>query len=91
MPIVIRVPTPLRACCGGSSELQLSATTVRNALEQLERSYPALYGSICDETGAVRRHLHLFVNNELCRDRGGLDAVFAAGDTLFIMQAVSGG
>jgi molybdopterin converting factor small subunit len=91
MSITVSVPRPLRACCGGASELSLSAPSVRAALEQLERSHPALYRSICDETGRVRRHVGLFVNQHHVRDREGLDTALVPGDVLTIMPAVSGG
>ena len=91
MTIRIDVPAALRACCEGASELFLSAPTVRAALEQLERSHPSLYGSVCDETGAVRRHMNLFVNTSHLRDLEGLDTGLAPGDVITILPAVSGG
>ena len=91
MSITIHVPGPLLAYSGGASELSLSAPSVRAALEQLERSHPALYRSICDETGRVRRHVNLFVNKHHVRDREGLDTALAPGDVLTILPAVSGG
>jgi molybdopterin converting factor small subunit len=91
MTITIRLPAPLRAYCEGAAELSLSAASVRAALEHLERSHPPLYRSICDETGAVRRHVNLFVNTAHVRDRDGLDTALAPGDTLSILPAVSGG
>ncbi len=91
MTIAIHVPTSLRNCCEGASELSLSASSVRSALEQLKRSCPSLYNSVCDETGAVRRHVNLFVNSSLVRGREGLDTALAPGDVLSIMPAVSGG
>jgi len=47
--------------------------------------------SICDETGAVRRHVNLFVNIDNIRDGAGLDTALASGDIITIMPAVSGG
>ena len=89
--VKIHVPGMLRDCCGGASELSLSATSVRDALEEIERRYPALYGRICDETGAVRRHVNVFVNVLHMRDREGLDTRLVPGDVLTILPAVSGG
>ena len=89
--ITVRVPTPLRSSCGGASELSLPAANVRAALEELAERHPALHKSICDETGAVRRHINLFVNSAHVRDRSGLDTPFESGDVLTIMPAVSGG
>ncbi len=91
MTITVFVPPPLRAYCGGASELSVPAPTVRAALEELGRSHPSLYSSICDETGGVRRHVNLFVNTSHVRDRDGLDTALAPGDVLTILPAVSGG
>ena len=91
MTITIDVPSALRAYCGGASELFLSAPTVRAALEQLERSHPSLYHSVCDETGTVRRHINLFVNTSHVRDREGLDTALVPGDVITILPALSGG
>jgi sulfur-carrier protein len=89
--ITIQIPAPLRAYCAGAAELSLSASSVRAALEEIERSQPALYRSVCDETGAVRRHVNLFVNTSHVRDLNGLDTALAAGDVITILPAVSGG
>jgi molybdopterin converting factor small subunit len=91
MTITIHVPAALRTCCAGARELSMSAPSVRAALEQIERSQPSLYRSICDETGAVRRHVNLFVNTSHVRDRDGLDTALAPGDVITILPAVSGG
>ena len=91
MSITIHVPAPLRDYSGGASEISLSAPSVRAALEQLERSHPSLYGSICDETGALRRHVSVFVNKHHLREREGLDTALAPGDVITILPAVSGG
>jgi MoaD family protein len=84
------VPQPLRTCAG-ASELRLSAANLRTVLEELERRYPALHRSVCDETGTVRRHVNLFVNTNHMRDCSGLDTPLSAGDTVTILPAVSGG
>ncbi len=89
--ITVSIPSPLRDTCGGASKLSLSSSTVRAALQQLEETHPALYISVCDETGAVRRHVNLFVNNAHIRERDGLDTPLRPGDVLTIMPAVSGG
>ena len=89
--VTIHVPAPLRSCCDGASELPLPAASVRAALGEMERRHPALYRSICDETGAVRRHVSLFVNAWHIRDRDGLDTALQGGDVITILPAVSGG
>jgi molybdopterin converting factor small subunit len=89
--ITIRVPPPLRAYCGGAAVLESTATSVRAALAELEARHPALHRGVCDETGAVRRHVGVFVNEAHVRDRDGLDTPLAPGDVVSILPAVSGG
>jgi molybdopterin synthase sulfur carrier subunit len=89
--ITIHVPGQLRAYCAGAAQLSLSALTVRAALEDLERSQFALYRNVCDETGALRRHLNVFVNSDNVRDLDGVDTPLKAGDVVTILPAVSGG
>jgi molybdopterin converting factor small subunit len=89
--IAIRLPGPLRPYCDGLRELRLVAPSVRAALATIEREHLALYRNICDETGAVRRHVNVFVNTGNIRDGNGLDTALAPGDVITILPAVSGG
>jgi sulfur-carrier protein len=89
--ITMHVFGVLRAYCGGAEQLSLSARSVRAALEDLERRQPALYRNICDETGKVRPHLNIFVNDDNVRDLDGLETRLTPGDVLTILPAVSGG
>jgi hypothetical protein len=63
---------------------------VRAALGQIEGLYPDLYQGICDETGTVRRHVNVFVNQIHVRDLEGLDTAPGRGRHR-IPPAVSGG
>jgi molybdopterin converting factor small subunit len=89
--ITVHIPGPLRQCCAGAAELALPAADVRAVLAALEQRHPALHRSICDETGAVRRHINVFVNTHHMRDRNGLDTPLVSGDEVIILPAVSGG
>jgi molybdopterin converting factor small subunit len=89
--VKVFVPGPLRPYCGGARELALSASSVRATLESLERDYASLYRNVCDETGAVREHINVFVNSDHMRDLEGLDTELSYGDTIIILPAVSGG
>ena len=85
------VPEMLRQYCGKARTLDIAAPTVRAALAEIEREYPALYVNVCDETGAVRKHINIFVNDDHMRDLDGLDSALAPGDAVTILPAVSGG
>lgn len=89
--ITIHVFGQLRTYCGDAAELSIPAQTVRAALDALEASEPALYRNLCDETGAVRRHLNVFVNADHVRDLNGLGTTLTPGDVVTFLPAVSGG
>ncbi|MGV3486663.1 MAG: MoaD/ThiS family protein [Planctomycetaceae bacterium] len=93
MSIAVQISSGLKEFSGCPGEIHLPVSSVAEALSVLQRKYPNLYRSICDETGRVRRHVNLFVNSDpapLCpRDKP--DAALHAGDILTIWQAVSGG
>ena len=91
MTITIHVPAALRQYCDDALEIALPAASLRDALGQIERRYPALYRCVCDETGAVRRHVNLFVNESDMRTLDGLDTALKPGDVVMVLPAVSGG
>ena len=89
--VTLHVLGALRTYCGGAEQLLITAATVRAVLADLERHQFALYRNVCDETGAVRRHLNIFVNSDNVRDLDGLDTSLKPGDVVTILPAVSGG
>jgi molybdopterin converting factor small subunit len=89
--VTIYLPEPLRTYAGGIVELPITARTVRDMLDRLELTQAVLYRNGCDETGAVRRHLNIFVNADNVRDRDGLETRLTSGDVVTIVPAVSGG
>jgi len=91
MAVTVNIPSVLRDYCGGERRLSVAGATVRASLIELKNAFPTLYYSVCDETGAVRRHVNVFVNTADVRDRNGLDTQLAPGDEITILPAVSGG
>lgn len=89
--VTLLVPAPLRPCVAGAAECAFAAASVRALLEEIERREPILHRHVCDETGALRRHLNVFVNADNIRDRNGLDTPLSPGDAVTILPAVSGG
>jgi len=89
--VTLYLPEPLRTYGGGVAELPISASSVQAVLDSLEQTRPVLYRNVCDETGAVRRHLNIFVNADNVRDLVGLYTTLKSGDVVTIVPAVSGG
>lgn len=57
----------------------------------ISREYPRVRGYVLDDQGAVRRHVAIFLNGELIRDRAGLSDAVSGNDEIFVAQALSGG
>ncbi len=70
---------------------EVDAATVREACDALFSRHPALRRYLLTDTGAVRRHVNFFVNDELIEDRRGLSDELRPDDTIHVLQAVSGG
>lgn len=91
METKLLIPRILQVHAEGRAELLVRGGTVRALLDELQRAHPALHRCIRNETGQIRQHINLFINNDFLRDREGLDTELRAGDVVSVFQAVSGG
>lgn len=66
-------------------------STVREVLELVFAGNSRLRGYIVDERGALRKHMSVFVDGELIRDRIALSDVVGPHSEIYVMQALSGG
>lgn len=85
----LTVPQALAAFCDGERRLTAEGETVRSALEAAFVRHPMLRSQLVDETGSLRPHLHLFLNEEDVRN--ALDTPVTSADQLLILRATSGG
>lgn len=69
----------------------VEASTVGEALEQVFAGNPPLRGYVVDERGALRKHMTVFVDGEIVRDRARLSDPVAPDGEVYVMQALSGG
>ena len=70
---------------------QVDCATVSEALAVVFASRPTLRGYVLDDQGALRRHVNVFVNGELVRDRARLSDTVDANDDIYVFQALTGG
>ena len=87
----VRIPTPLRRLTDGKEEVTARGATIREILEDLGRSFPGLRGRICDESGAVRKFVNIFANDEDIRFLKNLDTPVKDSDEISIVPAIAGG
>jgi molybdopterin converting factor small subunit len=72
-------------------EADVAGATLAEVVGALDREHPGIAGYLVDDRGALRKHVNIFVNDELLRDRAGLSDPVSERDRVFIMQALSGG
>ena len=91
MAIKVRIPTPLQKLTQEKSEVEISAKTIQDMIEQLNRSYPGIKERICDEKGNVRRFVNIFLNEEDIRFLKKEATPLKDGDEVSIVPAIAGG
>ena len=65
--------------------------TLREVLEAALRAAPALAPYVFDDQRAVRKHVAVFVNQQMVQERSRLAQPVAAGDRVLVVQALTGG
>ena len=91
MPIPIRIPSPLRPFAGGQNVVEVEGATVGDALAVLAQKHAGLNARLRDQTGRLRQHVRIYVNDEDVRFLEEERTRLAPGDTLAIVPAIAGG
>jgi len=87
----ILIPTPLRPYVEKQSAVELSATTVGEALAKLTESHPDLKKHLFTEGGQLRAFVNLYLNDEDVRYLSKDLTPVAPNDTLSIVPSIAGG
>jgi sulfur-carrier protein len=75
---------------------QLKDTTANGAtlpaiLSEIDAAYPGIRKYVLDEQGQLRKHVNIFIDGTLVKDRTLLNDPFRENSEIYIMQALSGG
>jgi molybdopterin synthase sulfur carrier subunit len=70
---------------------EVEGGTVREVLDAVFATNDRARGYVLDEHGGVRKHMVVFVNGEMVRDRTTLSDAVPADAEVYVMQALSGG
>jgi molybdopterin converting factor small subunit len=84
----VRIPTPLRSYTEQVAVVDASGDTVGDVLDALDRRFPGLRFRVIDEQGRIRKHMRIFVNDEMVKT---LHAAVSSDDEVTLLQALSGG
>lgn len=71
-------------------EFQCEARTVREVLARMDERRPNFTSYVLEDDATVRKHVNIFLNGQLLPKNAVATAV-TSGDTVHIMQALSGG
>ncbi len=86
---MLRLPSTLSAYSGGKSQITLQATTVEELLMRLRQQHPQVWECLCTEQGTIRRHVKIFVNNQLITDSGALQTVLQPGQEVIVLTVAT--
>lgn len=87
----IRIPTPLRKLTNNEELVEVNANTVGAAITELQSRYPGIKERLVDDTGAIRRFVNVYVNEEDIRFLQNQETPLKNGDELSIIPAIAGG
>jgi sulfur-carrier protein len=86
----IRVPSALRNFTGGAADVEVAATTVRDAIAELDRQHPGIAARLLDN-GSVKPFIRIFVGTEDIGGLSGLETSLNDRDEIAIVPAIAGG
>ena len=72
-------------------QTEASGATVREVLDQVFAGNPRARAYVLDDQAALRRHMTIFVDGRVIRDRVRLSDPVTATSAIHVFQALSGG
>ncbi len=73
------------------SEMEVEANNVRELVAKLESEIPGLENYLLEDDGQLRKHVNIFLKDEMISDREKLSDSITPSDEILIYQALSGG
>tara|TARA_B100001057_G_C22048772_1_gene643778 strand:- start:161 stop:433 length:273 start_codon:yes stop_codon:yes gene_type:complete len=70
---------------------EFEGTSIKEIIASIEAIYPGMQNYLLEEDGSLRKHVNIFVRDEMMTDRDTLSDTLAEGDEVLIFQALSGG
>jgi len=91
MAIKVRIPTPLQKLTNNKAEVEASGSNIIELIDDLEKNFPGIKERLCDEKGALRRFINIYVNEEDIRFLKMEKTPLKDGDEVSIIPAIAGG
>jgi molybdopterin converting factor small subunit len=81
----------MRTLTGGASEVEVEAADVAGLIAALDSRHQGVRDRLVDASGALRRHVRVFVNDEDVRALQQEATPLQPGDRVAIVPAIAGG
>ena len=91
MAATVRIPTPLRKLTNDEEVVEVKPGTIGQAIGELQNRFPGIKERLLDDTGAVRRFVNVYVNEEDIRFLQNQETTIKDGDEISIIPAIAGG
>jgi MoaD family protein len=91
MPVRVLIPTPLQRLTQNQAEVSVEGGDIREIIANLEAKFPGVKARLCDENGALRRFVNIYLNEEDIRFLKGESTPLKDGDEVSIVPAIAGG
>jgi molybdopterin converting factor small subunit len=75
----------------GCPEAEAAGRTVREVLENVFTANPQARGYVLDDQSGLRKHMTIFLDGQMIRDRARLADAVSETSTIYVFQALSGG
>lgn len=87
----LKIPSPLRTYSNGQAVVDVTGSTVAEALQSLVDQHPDLRQHLFNGQEDLRPFVNLYVNSEDIRHLQNLDTPIHPGDRLMIVPSIAGG
>src|ERR1044071_6452212 len=87
----VYIPTPFRGYVGNRTSVEVEGHDVTEVIDNLEARFPGFRNLCYDSTGAIPRHINIYVNNTEISALDGAQTKVTAGDQFAVIPALAGG
>ena len=87
----IKFTSALKPFFPALTDLELEGDTIGEVMAKIETRFPGISHYLMDDSGCLRKHVNIFLQGDLIKDRHRLSDAVKASDELLIFQALSGG
>jgi MoaD family protein len=87
----VRIPPVLRAQAGNQKKVEVTGTTVGEALDSLLEQFPSLREQVFTQDGTLNRFVNVYVNGRDVRYEQELATPVGESDEVILLPAMAGG